>query len=104
MVDMNKAPKPRGGVRFEELDGEAVLYDRTGKRATYLNETATVVWRLCDGTRTVGEIVALLKKEYPQAAGQIEADVGETIDRLIAERTLVFASPANARVAEAQAS
>ncbi len=91
MVDMSRAPVPKAGVRFEELDGEAVVYDRQGKRATYLNETAAVIWKLCDGSRSVHEIVGLLAQEYPEAAGTMEGDVREAVDRLIADRVMVLA-------------
>ena len=96
MADVTKAPVPRAGVRFEELEGEAVVYDRAGKRATYLNDTATIIWKLCDGNRTVPEIVAILAQEYPESAGQIASDVQESIDSLVRERAIVFVEPAPA--------
>jgi hypothetical protein len=88
------APRPRKGVRFEELDGESVVYDRSGKRATYLNDTATLIWKLCDGTRGIPEIVDLLGKEYPESAGALETDVRDTITRLVAKRVLVLGQEA----------
>jgi hypothetical protein len=36
MTDRSEIPVPRAGVRFEEIEGEAVVYDRSGKRASYL--------------------------------------------------------------------
>ncbi len=71
MVDLSQAPRPRAGMRFEELDDEAVVYDRQGKRATYLNETAAVIWKLCDGARSVREIAVILAGEFPESAAAI---------------------------------
>ena len=100
MPDSNLTPVPRAGVRFEELDGEAVVYDRSGREAIYLNESATVVWKLCDGVRTVADISALLTKEFPEAAAQIESDISDAVDRMMAARVLTLgkgaAGPADA--------
>jgi hypothetical protein len=38
---------------------------------------------LCDGARTVGEIVELLSAAYPDAAEDIRADVPAAIQQLI---------------------
>jgi hypothetical protein len=94
MIDPSGIPVPRAGVRFEELDGEAVVYDRSGKRASYLNDTATVIWKLCNGTNTVPEIAAMLAKEYPEDAAGVESDVRETIERLVEDRLIVFVKTA----------
>jgi hypothetical protein len=91
MTDRSDIPVPRAGVRFEELEGEAVVYDRSGKRATYLNDTATVIWKLCNGTSTITDIIEMLAKEYPENVASIASDVDETINRLVAERLIVFA-------------
>ena len=70
MTDVSKIPAQRAGVRFEELDGEAVVYDRVGKRATYLNDTAVVIWKLCDGTRTINDIIGMLLEGVPGGGGE----------------------------------
>ena len=44
-----------------------------------MSETASLVWRLCDGKRTVGDIVEQLKEAYPEASDQLENDVEETL-------------------------
>ena len=45
-------PSPRGRYLIEEIDDECLIYRMPIKTAIYLNDTATVIWRLCDGTRT----------------------------------------------------
>jgi hypothetical protein len=86
-------PVPRAGVRFEELHGEAVVYDRSGKRASYLNDTATIIWKMCNGTNSIPEIVETLVKEFPENAASVATDVRETIERLVQERLVVFVAP-----------
>lgn len=61
------------------MDGETLLYSDETMTMLHLNESAAAVWRLCDGTRSVGEIVAFLQAAYPGASSAIEADVCEII-------------------------
>jgi hypothetical protein len=59
-------PRPVGrreGLLTEELDGEVLVYDLSGDTALHLNETAALVWRSCDGSRTVAELAALVSEE-----------------------------------------
>jgi len=49
----------------------------------YLNESAAVIWRLCDGQRTVGEIVDVLKSAYPNLSHQMDAEVCDTIQQFV---------------------
>jgi hypothetical protein len=76
-------PAPRGRHVIEEIDHESLIYRRPTKAAIYLNETATVIWKLCDGSRTVQEIIAILVESFPDAAEDVRADVKETIDELV---------------------
>jgi hypothetical protein len=50
-------------VLIEEVDDELVVYDRELDQAHTLNRTAALVWRNCDGTRTVAEIAANLRHD-----------------------------------------
>ena len=68
-------PLRAGGYTVEELDGELLLFDAASARVIALNETAALVWNLCDGTRTTGEIVTLITAAYPEAAAEIPGDV-----------------------------
>ena len=45
----------------------------------YCNPTASLIWGLCDGQRTVQEIIALLGAAYEQAAAAVAADVEATL-------------------------
>jgi hypothetical protein len=58
-------------------------------KAIHLNETATVIWKLCDGSRTVQEIIDLLKKEYPGSELAVATDVREAIELLVSEGALL---------------
>lgn len=88
MPDLKAIPIQRAGVLREQIDDETLLYRHVQKKMVYLNDSAATVWNLCDGQRTIGEIIALLTGAYPEAQGQIEADVRATIDTLLDEGVL----------------
>ena len=80
-MDPDFKPKRRSDVRSEDVQHETVLYDPTRGQAVYLNETAAVVWKLCDGTRTVAEMAELLAKEMGDTSGSIARDVADVVGR-----------------------
>lgn len=47
----------------KELANEALVYDLEHHTAHCLNHTAFLIWKNCDGTRTVPDIAGLLTKE-----------------------------------------
>lgn len=87
-------PKQAFGFFVEEMDGENLLYRLGAHKAIHLNDTATVIWKLSDGTRSVKEIVEILVEQYPDNAAQVAHDVNEAIDQLVQEGALleIFAS------------
>ena len=63
---MNTYTAPRSrkeGLVIEELGDEILIYDTVNDRAHTLNRTAALVWKLCDGKRTVSEIARVAGKE-----------------------------------------
>ena len=46
----------------KELHGELLVYDLDRDRAHCLNESAALIWRLCDGCTTLAEISSKLEK------------------------------------------
>ena len=50
-------PKARTeGLIVEELDDEVLVYDMDRDRAHCLNSTAALVWKLCDGRKSAGDL------------------------------------------------
>lgn len=89
-------PKARQeGLLVRELGEEVVVYELASHRGHCLNRTAALVWRACDGRRTVAAIAAQVGRELRAPA---DADlVRYTLRRLghaglldspIEERTL----------------
>jgi len=87
-------PKQAFGFFVEEMEGENLLYRLGTHKAIHLNETATLIWKLCDGSRTVQGIVDLLKKEFPDSETDIAVDVREAVELLASEGALLEVSNA----------
>ena len=81
-------PIQRAGFQLEKLEGETLLYRHLLKKMIYLNQTADAVWSLCDGQRTVQDIIGILVGAYPEAADIVAADVREALDNLVREGAL----------------
>lgn len=75
----SKKPTRKSEYRLENLDNELLLFNSTSTNVIYLNQSASIIWQLCDGQRTVKEISELLVGAYPEAAASIIDDVQETI-------------------------
>jgi coenzyme PQQ biosynthesis protein PqqD len=85
-------PKQAFGFFVEEMEGENLLYRLGTHKAIHLNETATLIWKLCDGSRTVQDIVDLLRKEFPDSEADIAVDVREAVELLANEGALLEVS------------
>ncbi len=57
-------PVQRGGVECEQLDDEAVIYDRTHHSLHYLNSTAYLIWRNCTGETSVRQLLQEIADEF----------------------------------------
>ncbi len=69
--------------RLEKMDDEFLLFDPAQTKILYCNETASLIWQLCDGTRTAQEIITTLSEAYPDAADVIARDVGATLKQFL---------------------
>ncbi len=82
MLNLSARPTQGADCRLERLENEALLFCPATAQTVFLNETAALVWDLCDGARTVGEIVELLRGAYPEAADDLTTDVEQALSRL----------------------
>lgn len=87
MIDL--IPVPTADIEIEVVDGEVLLYHPRQTRAVYLNPTAAVVWGLCDGSRSVREIIRVIGECYPDAVASLADDVLVTLNQLQESGVLV---------------
>jgi hypothetical protein len=78
LPDLTK-PLRKQEYRLEKMDNELLLFNPQDLVVLYLNESASVVWQLCDGQRTISQIAELIAEAYPEAEKSILDDVQETI-------------------------
>jgi hypothetical protein len=78
---MTQQPRARSEqLVVQELPGELLIYDLERHKASCLNQTASGVWKKCDGARSVAEIAAELTVEW--GAGVDEELVWVTLEKL----------------------
>jgi len=71
---------------------EIVLYDPKTDTALGLNLSASVVWSMCDGTMTIGDISRELAKTVAAEAGGVSDDVMRVIAELQSLDVLILES------------
>ena len=68
-----RAIRPRArteGLLSEQVDDEVLVFDERHEVACRLNASAALVWRSCDGNRTVADLVAVLSQELSDVADE----------------------------------
>lgn len=82
-MDINKRVCLKAGFVLEQIDNEIAVYHPSLTTSVYMNESGAVVWQLCDGERTVRDIIDILCEAYPESSKQIKDDVITTIKHLV---------------------
>ena len=83
-----KKPKIKPEFELEDIDGELLLYSPNTTRSIYMNSTASIIWRLCDGKLSVSEIINLLQEAFPEASDSIEKDVVDSIELFVTNNAI----------------
>ena len=87
LIHSSVIPRKRQVEAFAS-DGESLLYSATQDEASALNRTATEIWELCDGTRTVSAIARTLGVRYGVEAADLLGDVTTAVATLRARGLL----------------
>jgi hypothetical protein len=87
-MQLTKIPARKSGVSMEEMDGDLILFNPASEKVLYFNPSAAVVWQLCDGTRSVGEIAAILAEAYPDAAEKMQEQVSAVVETFAAHEAI----------------
>ena len=81
-------PVRQEGHRLERASGAFTLLDAEGGEIARINETAAQIWRLCDGSSRVGELIKTMSAVHFVAAAAISDDVHQVL-RAFAGRGLM---------------
>lgn len=88
ILELDGIPHHSPDAQVQKFDDEVVIYFTLRKKAVYLNETAALIWELCDRTRTVADIVKLISDNYPDQIEQVREHIIEAIEQLWREGAL----------------
>jgi hypothetical protein len=82
-IDLQKIPCRTPGYVVERIDDELLLYHSERTTVVYLNQTALLVWQLCDNRSSAADITAVLSDAFPGDADRIAQDVAQVMERLV---------------------
>lgn len=76
--------KPRANLAVRDVEGEIVVFDRSGGRVHQLNPTASFVWGTLDGRTDSDEIAARVAERFAVEAAVASRDVRSLLEQLTA--------------------
>lgn len=69
-------------IIWRRIGDEVVVIKDNGLSTHILNKTATLIWEMCDGKRSIDEIAASLFDRFDVSLEEARADTRETIENL----------------------
>ncbi len=82
--ELDALPTQCSGISVEKIPCCWVLSREGNSQRTKLNDTSMLIWQLCDGQSTVGEMIESLQGEFPDAK-EISKDIHRALDELVEE-------------------
>ena len=58
-------PKRKANLTIQDIGDETIVYDPERENVHVLNQTAQLIWNLCDGEHTMDEIHKFLIEQFP---------------------------------------
>ena len=74
---------------LEQLENDFQIRRNSDDMAVFVNQSAAILWELCDGQRSLGEVKKLLKDAYPEAKSEIEEDINQSVSLLVEHGALL---------------
>ena len=68
----------------EEVEGEWLLFKPESQKAIYLDETASLIWQMCDESRNAKELANEIASHYPDSEETVKNDVMSALESLYA--------------------
>ena len=78
-----KIPIINEDYKTEKFDYEVLLYTISGTKVISLNETAYLVYQLCNGEQTIDEMIDMLINAYPDQKEEIREHIISAINTMI---------------------
>ena len=92
-ISLTDLPQQKVGIIAQQVLEEMVLYDAEREEGYSLNESARLIWDLCDGKRSIVDICNELASPLSIDADLLHEDVLVAIQQLVAMNLIVFDTP-----------
>ncbi len=89
MIRLESCLTRREQILTQHAGETVVLLDPNSGEYFALDEVGARIWELCDGTRSVAELVEILCQEYDAPAATIQSDVLELLGDLADAKLVV---------------
>jgi coenzyme PQQ synthesis protein D (PqqD) len=89
--DSIRKPRRRERVLATRVDDQVALFDVDVGSYYGLNQVGGRVWELCDGSRELSDLVAVIGDEYDAPLDVVASDLKELLDDLASENLIVDA-------------
>ena len=95
-MNLNGRPRHAPWVEAEPIENDCIQFSvEYGRKKVELNQTSSLIWSLCDGQKTVNELLEFFANAYPEHAA-IKQEVSNLIEDLSENRLIVFDGGADA--------
>ena len=84
-INAESVPAQTPGFELQKTACCFFLKEEDSKNLVKLNDSSALIWQVCTGEWSVGEIIDVLKESYPDAAETMEKDVYTALDSLVKE-------------------
>ena len=86
-LPLDAKPIQREDCEVEKIPCCWIVTIEGDSRRVKLNDSSMLIWQLCEGENTVGEMIDALQAEYPDVEG-MDKDIQRALDELL-EETLI---------------
>jgi coenzyme PQQ biosynthesis protein PqqD len=89
MMNRESCPKRGEQVIAQKAASDLLLFNMNDGNYYSLNEIGSRIWELCDGNRSVSQLVEALAAEYDASSEVLENDVVELLESLQSGKLIV---------------
>jgi Coenzyme PQQ synthesis protein D (PqqD) len=89
MMNPESYPQRKDQVLVQKTASDFLLFNMNDGNYYSLNEVGCRVWELCDGTRSIAQLVETLAAEYDAPKEALAQDVSELLEKLQGGKLIV---------------
>jgi coenzyme PQQ biosynthesis protein PqqD len=82
MMIPESCPQRRDQVLVQKTTSDFLLFNMNDGNYYSLNEVGCRIWELCDGTRSIAQLIETLSAEYDAPKEALAQDVSELLEKL----------------------